>query len=829
MAKPKQPPITQLAVVATDDTGLLTVSTGGTHARGGAYLASWTLTWGDDAGEAGTGAPPTTLRHKYVQDGKYTIELTITDSRGLMAFSSLTSSIFINPPTPLPVPNSPPPNNPPTANLTLVQGVHLGDQFIVSTAGTSDSDGTIVSGTLNWGDGTTVPITGQPAATYTHTYAGIGNFSVTLNVLDNGGASATKTITVSVQSAGASSGVLTASDFTYIGVVRMPNNWTLGALGGMTGRTVAGKDRLLMYGVSHWYKMNGVVSAATSASSFTIDNVVASSGGALVPGFRINVVATSGNVFPQSTVIQSVTGTGPYVVTVSPALSATPAVGSYVWHDNDPIIEVEIPTSGITQNYTTTAQAPLVAVWPDPYRGKRVSWRDGSIHGAGVPVDPGFRFPGGLYFDESSQLLYWTYFDPYEGAGGLDRHDYALGASSLGAPSTAGGIDGTVTSYGPWRAACTDGDGTTFYGTWRFGYLTKKPSGSFMGGCLAHSGATLVAYGPSLFGGVFPTTATPGGPAASDLAFNDRYVNYYFPNPGTGNYFTPDGAPVGTIRQYQHTSPAGYSIVFEPNYFPVRNGVNPALNSGIATWNGVTEACFGAIWLQGPNKNCVLFASTLTTGPNPSSSDPNGPHVWYRSQGQYTIDVNTVAGFQNFEVVRGLTSGAQMVAADIVTAGAGGFSAKLAGAVTVGQEFQVGETVFGTTSGSLAVVSKCNRHDACYHGHTGYTGIEGITGDVFLRAFPAFAIYDGARMETNKAGSTTDYTTPVSEVIDLEATFGIQTAPLQNIGAAKQIWGFFYNPTTRRLYVSAPQADLTLGTNNPQTLVHIFEIRSGAL
>jgi len=98
-----------------------------------------------------------------------------------------------------------------------------------------------------------------------------------------------------------------------------------------------------------------------------------------------------------------------------------------------------------------------------------------------------------------------------------------------------------------------------------------------------------------------------------------------------------------------------------------------------------------------------------------------------------------------------------------------------------------------------------------------------------LRAFPALIIFDANRLETNKAGSTTDYLTQAGTIIDLEASFGIQTAPLQNVGAVKSIWGFHYNPTTRRLYIVAPQADPTLGNSNPQTLIHVFEIRAGAL
>lgn len=702
--------------------------------------------------------------------------------------------------------------------------VLVGQLVTLFTSGTHAGSVPITSWSIAWGDSSTSSGPGAPPSTVAHSYLLAGNYTPILTVTDSNNRSDSATAQTVGVGVSQPSGVLQPSDFTYIGCCRMPTNWTLASIGGMTGRTVAGRDRIIAYGLRSWYKMVGAVSAASSSSSFSFTVSSASGGGAPAIGQRISIAPVAGLVQPQSTVIQNVSGSGPYTVTVSPALSAPPTVGDYVWHDDNPIIEVEIPTSGFTSDYATTVQATLIGAWPDPYLGKKVSWREGAVHQ--VSGDPGFRFPAGLYFNEATGMLFWTSFDPYGGAGGVDQQDWELGASVLGAPSVIGGTDGAVASYGPWRTTCLDGDGNTWYGTWRFGFLARKPNGSFLGGCIVHSGALAVAYGPSLFGGVFPTTATPGGPSAANLPMNDRYANYYFPGQGSGNYYNPDGSLVGTIRQFQHTKPAGYSIIFEPNYFPVRNGINPAFNNGIATWNGVTDACSGALWLTGPNTNSVLFAAALTTGPATDPTNPTGPHVWYQSSGQYTIDVSSVSGFQPFEAVLGLTSGATVSAESIVSAGAGGFAAKIAGACTVGQDFIVGETVQGQTSLATATVLHTNRHSVCYHG---FAGSAGITGDVFLRAFPAIVILDGNRLEQNKAGSAIDYTTSASDIIDLEATFGLQSAPLQNVGSGKQVWGFYYNPSTRRLYLTAPQADLTLGTNNPQTLIHIFEIRSGAL
>ena len=51
--------------------------------------------------------------------------------------------------------------------------------------------------------------------------------------------------------------------------------------------------------------------------------------------------------------------------------------------------------------------------------------------------------PEGLYWNESTQLLYWTYYDAYNVT---RRPDWGLGATRLDNPGT-----GASTAFGPWR------------------------------------------------------------------------------------------------------------------------------------------------------------------------------------------------------------------------------------------------------------------------------------------------------------------------------------------------------------------------------------------
>ncbi|MFY2564263.1 PKD domain-containing protein [Corallococcus terminator] len=80
-------------------------------------------------------------------------------------------------------------NTPPVANF----GVTVSSLTATFSDASTDADGTITSRSWNFGDGGT-----STATNPSRTYATAGNYNVTLTVTDNGGASHTKTQTVSV-------------------------------------------------------------------------------------------------------------------------------------------------------------------------------------------------------------------------------------------------------------------------------------------------------------------------------------------------------------------------------------------------------------------------------------------------------------------------------------------------------------------------------------------------------------------------------------------------------------------------------------------------------
>ncbi|MBL8298703.1 MAG: S8 family serine peptidase [Rhodanobacteraceae bacterium] len=136
-------------------------------------IASRSWSFGD--GSTSTATNPTKT---YAAAGTYTVTLTVTDNAG--AANTKTSSVTVS---------SGPGNVAPVANFTSsVSG--LTANF---TDTSTDSDGTIASRSWNFGDSTTSTAT-NPSKTYT----AAGTYTVTLTVTDNGGASNTKSSSVTV-------------------------------------------------------------------------------------------------------------------------------------------------------------------------------------------------------------------------------------------------------------------------------------------------------------------------------------------------------------------------------------------------------------------------------------------------------------------------------------------------------------------------------------------------------------------------------------------------------------------------------------------------------
>jgi PKD repeat protein len=202
-------------------------------------LSSYSWTFGD-----GSTASGPTATHRFAQPGRYTVQLTVTNSLGLT--STTTQDVTVT-------------DEAPSAGFTLTTArPGSGQRLTFSGASSSDPDGTIVSYRWTFGDGAAA--TGM---TPIHSYAKPGTYTVSLTVTDGSGQSATTSKSVTVGLSGritsvkvktgrsgatmlvsvSSAGTLTAGRKTYrvraAGTVKVPIKLTPAQL-----RTVALSHRL---------------------------------------------------------------------------------------------------------------------------------------------------------------------------------------------------------------------------------------------------------------------------------------------------------------------------------------------------------------------------------------------------------------------------------------------------------------------------------------------------------------------------------------------------------------------------------------------------------
>ena len=138
------------------------------------YIVSYFWDFGDD-----TNATGVTVNHAYVDDGVYTVTLTVTDDRGATSSTSATKTVL---------------NRHPTASFTeSAETVYTGEIVTFNASDSYDPDGTIVNYFWDFGDDTNVT-----GILVTHAYADNGTYIVTLTVTDDDGATASANATKTV-------------------------------------------------------------------------------------------------------------------------------------------------------------------------------------------------------------------------------------------------------------------------------------------------------------------------------------------------------------------------------------------------------------------------------------------------------------------------------------------------------------------------------------------------------------------------------------------------------------------------------------------------------
>ncbi len=410
-------PVAAIQANPSSGTVPLTVAfTGSGSSDSDGSIASYAWSFGD--GSTGTGVSP---QHLYTSVGTFTASLTVTDDDG--AVGSATTQVVV----------SAAQNVAPTAQFIASPTSGTGPLLVQLNANQSaDSDGTIVSYSWSFGDGTNG--SGKNVA---HTYVAAGTYTLQLTVTDNDGASDSEATTITVVEgvneqpaanfvatplSGSAPLIVSAdasgssdSDGTVVSFV-----WSYGDGTNGNGQTV-----------DHTY---------SSAGTYSLELVVTDDDGAVSSSSTTITVTGGGNQSPNAIFAASpVSGNAPLLVTVNANPSNDPdgSIVSYVWDYGDGISgsgknaahtyltpgtftlkltitdnDGQIATASRTVNVNSAANASPVASFS-------VSRRSGTapllvFFDAGASTDP----------DGSISSYTWTYGNGVNGSGVTPAHTF---------------------------------------------------------------------------------------------------------------------------------------------------------------------------------------------------------------------------------------------------------------------------------------------------------------------------------------------------------------------------------------------------------------------
>jgi adhesin/invasin len=176
---------TTVALTVTAPSGTLTtgqvITLTISRASGGSPIQSTTVSWGDGAVQTYSGLPAT-ASHTYSVAGAYGIVVTATDTFGDVSTGSASVTITAKP-------------GPTLSGLaaTLTSGTTYSFAVTITPA----TGTTITSTTWTFGDGSTTTLPGATLGA-SHTYAGSGNYSVSVTATDTNGQSASISMILNV-------------------------------------------------------------------------------------------------------------------------------------------------------------------------------------------------------------------------------------------------------------------------------------------------------------------------------------------------------------------------------------------------------------------------------------------------------------------------------------------------------------------------------------------------------------------------------------------------------------------------------------------------------
>ena len=498
-------------------------------------IASWTLQHGDGTSTSGAGSPPATSPKSYATAGSYQANLTVTDNSGATATAS--ASVFVN--------------ARPTA--TLSSNVTSGNAplIVLFNVGGSDSDGSVASWTLQYGDGSSAS-GGSVPTTATHQYNASGTYQANLTVVDSfGGASNVVSVTITVNAR-------PTAAFSVTGTTNLQVNVNAGASTDSDGSV----------SLYNWQWGDGTTSnVSTATTSHTY-----STGGS----YQVNLT----------------------VVDNSGASSANTATAT-VTPNRAPTISSVTQTSMTDLNVTLSASASDADGQAITYT---YAWGDGAATGASATQSHLYALPGNytvtVYANDtlggsaSTTKVVWLNQTVYASAADLDFSAPGGTVTGLSTIATADGVFANFTETNTGSTVSVIGSGCdsnfTAPNPCTVGGLTWKVNTTSTGGTTAWTLALDASQGTPVQDGALSFSDNGNGADTGRL-------NYYFN--GTGAASTSNGF---VSLNYKIVATAGSgtrsvtAVMVAPNGTAVTIGTTSTTGStaGWLTFNNTIPANF---------------------------------------------------------------------------------------------------------------------------------------------------------------------------------------------------------------------------------------------
>lgn len=243
-----------------------------TDVGGGSSITGYVWDFGDGS-SAGSGVNPS---HEYTATGTFTVTLTVTNDND--DTDQTTDTITVSAPNVAP-------------NASFTQDVTSGEAPLIVTfdaSGSSDSDGTIVGYSWNFGDGSSLGAGVNPS----HTYSSAGTYTAVLTVTDNDGGVDQSSVLITVAATNPPPTAVATSDVTS-----GPSPLTVTFDGSGSSDTGGGTIATYEWNFGDGSTATGVnpVHTFESGGQFTVRLTVTDDGGKTSSVFLEILVASSGN------------------------------------------------------------------------------------------------------------------------------------------------------------------------------------------------------------------------------------------------------------------------------------------------------------------------------------------------------------------------------------------------------------------------------------------------------------------------------------------------------------------------------------------------------